>query len=225
MNNSFYPRHSKLVNSLPTRLKTFYDNLSHLSVVILIAANLVPLYGVLFRGWQIFPLLFLYWFENVIIGMFNALKMLLCKSDNHKSAKIAAALFFCIHYGLFTLVHGIFIFVVFGGEVEVQSLWNEGFGWAMLDLFVSHGISFAFNYIKGGEYKRTSLNKLMQEPYDRVVILHLTIIGGGFLMTVLQSPVAGLIMLVLIKIVIDLRAHVSQHFRNNPEEIVIVAKS
>jgi hypothetical protein len=213
-----------LIKSLPARLKTIYADLSHLSVVILIAANLAPLYGVLFWGWQVFPLLFLYWFENVIIGMFNILKMLMWKSDNHKSAKIAAASFFCIHYGLFTLGHGIFIFVAFGGLDEVQQLWSTGIGWAVLDLFLSHSISFAFNYLKGGEYKRTNLNKLMQEPYGRVVILHLTIIGGGFLMTVLESPLAGLIMLVLIKIVIDFRAHVSQHFRNKPEDIVIGAK-
>ena len=64
----------------------------------------------------------------------------------------------------------------------------------------------------------------MQESYGRVVIVQLTIIDGDFLMTVLQSPLAGLIMLVLIKIVIDFRAHVSQHFRNKPEEIVIGAK-
>jgi len=158
--------------------------------------------------------------------MFNVLKMTTCKPDDPKtgSAKIGAILFFCVHYGLFTLVHGIFIFVMFGGMDEVQALWVRGVGWAVIDLFFSHGISFAVNYVKGGEYKKTSLNKLMQEPYGRVVIMHLTIIGGGLLMTVLQSPVAGLIMLVLIKIILDLRAHVSQHFRNKPEEIVIATK-
>ncbi len=215
------------MESLSARLKTIYADLSHLSVVILIAANLVPLYGVLFMGWRVFPLLFLYWFENVIIGIFNVLKMLTCQPGDPETriTKIAVIPFFCVHYGLFTLVHGIFIFALFGGDAGVQALWSEGVGWAVLDLFVSHGISFAVNYIKGGEYKRTSLNKLMQEPYGRVVIMHLTIIGGGFLMTVLQSPVAGLIMLVLIKIVLDLRAHVSQHFRNKPEEIVIASKS
>jgi hypothetical protein len=189
----------------------------------LIAANLAPLYGVLFLGWQVFPLLFLYWFENVIIGMFNLIKMATCKPKDPqtKKARIGAMLFFCIHYGLFTFVHGIFIFVVFGSEAEVLSLWNMGVGWVALDLFLSHGISFAFNYVKGREFERTTLNKLMEEPYGRVVIMHLTIIGGGFLMAVLQSPVAGLIVLVLIKIVIDIRTHVKQHFRNQPEEIVL----
>jgi 4-hydroxybenzoyl-CoA reductase subunit beta len=42
----------------------------------LIAANLVPLAGVFLFGWEVFPLLLLFWFENVIIGFFNALKML-----------------------------------------------------------------------------------------------------------------------------------------------------
>ena len=201
------------------RLKTIYADLSHLSVIVLIAANLVPLYGVLFLGWQVFPLLFLYWFENVIIGIFNLLKMATCKQS--KAARIGAMIFFCIHYGMFTIAHGIFMFVVFGSEVDVLSLWNKGIGWAALDLFVSHGISFAFNYLRGGEYKRTTLNKLMQDPYGRVIVMHLTIIGGGILMTFLQSPIAGLTMLVLIKIVIDIGAHVKQHFRNPPEEIVI----
>ena len=109
------------MENLPARLKSVYADLSHFSVVILIAANLAPLYGVLFLGWQVFPLLFLYWFENVIIGLFNLLKMVACKPRDRlsKKARIGAMLFFCIHYGLFTFVHGIFVFVVFGSETEV----------------------------------------------------------------------------------------------------------
>jgi hypothetical protein len=38
------------------------------SVWALIAANLVPLGGVLFAGWSAFEVVFLYWLENLIIG-------------------------------------------------------------------------------------------------------------------------------------------------------------
>jgi hypothetical protein len=31
-----------------------------------VAANLVPLYGVVFLRWDVFPLVFLYWLENVM---------------------------------------------------------------------------------------------------------------------------------------------------------------
>ena len=45
------------------------------SVIFLIVANLVPLYGVFFLHWQVFPILLLFWMENVMVGLFNALKM------------------------------------------------------------------------------------------------------------------------------------------------------
>ena len=47
------------------------------SVIMLVLANLIPLGGVLFFGWQVFPIMFLFWFENVVVGVFHALKMLL----------------------------------------------------------------------------------------------------------------------------------------------------
>lgn len=47
----------------------------------------------------------------------------------------------------------------------------------------------------------------MQQPYGRVMVLHLTILGGAFLMAALHSPVVGLLLLVVLKIVLDLRGH------------------
>jgi hypothetical protein len=47
----------------------------------LIAANLIPLVGVLAWDWSIFNVVMLYWFENVIIGGINVLKMITCNPD------------------------------------------------------------------------------------------------------------------------------------------------
>ncbi|MGA9779521.1 MAG: DUF6498-containing protein [Verrucomicrobiia bacterium] len=41
------------------------------AVIALVLANLVPVAGVFLFGWEIFPLMFLFWSENVIIGVFN----------------------------------------------------------------------------------------------------------------------------------------------------------
>src|SRR4051794_13280890 len=46
------------------------------SVIALVLANLVPVFGVLVLHWEVFPLMFLFWSENVIVGVFNVLKML-----------------------------------------------------------------------------------------------------------------------------------------------------
>ena len=38
------------------------------SVIMVVVANLVPLYGLFSFQWQIFPILLLFWIENVLVG-------------------------------------------------------------------------------------------------------------------------------------------------------------
>ncbi len=83
-------------------------------------------------------------------------------------------------------------------------------GWAVLGLAISHGISFASNYIRNGEYKRANLMQLMMQPYGRIIVLHITILGGGFLMMMLHSPTIGLLLLVALKIALDLGGHLAE---------------
>src|SRR4029078_1121143 len=51
------------------------------SAYVLIAANALPLFGVLFLGWDTFSIVALYWSENVIIGAINVLKMITSAPD------------------------------------------------------------------------------------------------------------------------------------------------
>ena len=44
---------------------------------------------------------------------------------------------------------------------------------------------------------------LMVAPYRRIVVLHLTILAGGFALTALEEPLAGLIILVAVKTASD----------------------
>lgn len=191
------------------------------SVLALIAANLIPLAGVFMFGWEVFPLLLLFWFENVIIGCFNALKMLFAAPDQKLqwAAKLFIVPFFCFHYGMFTFVHGIFVVALFGGGMKrgfpspatfLNEMLEQKLVWAVLGLFVSHGISFAHNYLIGGEFRRAGVQTLMTQPYGRIVVLHLTILLGGFLMIALKSPTFGLALLVVLKILLDLRAHLTE---------------
>jgi hypothetical protein len=206
------------------RLKIDSTDFKKVSVIILILTNLVPIYGVLFMDWQVFPIMFLFWIENLIIGVSNVFKMVLSSPGNAGQwvAKAFMIPFFCVHYGIFTLVHGIFILVMFGGFIEQGDpalslsdifgiLVNLQLGWAVLALIISHTVSFVVNYIGNGEYKKSSLAQLMQQPYGRVVILHVTILFGGFLVTLLGSPVIGLILLIVLKTFIDIKTHLKQH--------------
>src|SRR5882672_10492559 len=92
------------------------------SVIALVAANLVPLVGVFVFHWEVFPLLFLFWMENVVVGVSNVLKMLFAAPSDpvRWAAKLFIIPFFCVHYGGFALVHGVFVIAFFGGGPKDQ---------------------------------------------------------------------------------------------------------
>ena len=145
--------------------------------------------------------------------------------------------FFIVHYGGFTGVHGFFVLAIFSkgeqgpqmmsGEswpcvfVFVQMLFNvvrhimltipPSVRLVVLLLFVSHGISFVYNYLIKGEYAHARLNKLMGQPYARIVVMHITILGGGFGLMILGSPVALLLVLVVLKTIVDVKMHLWEH--------------
>jgi len=54
-----------------------YDR-HRLTSLALVFSNVIPLIGVLFFGWLIFDVVLLYWIENVIIGVFNLIKIICC---------------------------------------------------------------------------------------------------------------------------------------------------
>ncbi len=78
----------------------------------LLAANTVPLIGVLFFDWDAGIILIAYWGENLVVGFYNQLKIL-C-SPGHGPGEILGKLFmmafFLVHYGGFCAVHGLFVF-------------------------------------------------------------------------------------------------------------------
>ncbi len=199
------------------------------SGVILVLANLIPLGGVLLLAWEVFPVVLLYWLENVIVGVYNVARLIWARPNDvgRWVAKLFMIPFFTFHYGMFTLVHGVFVFAIFGGDLSggefisvtvIRAALSEyGIVYAALALFASHGFSFFWNYIRMGEYRRVELQKLMQQPYSRVVVLHLTIIGGGFLVMAVGSPTLGLLLLVVLKTGVDWRAHLKERKKLGPE--------
>ena len=192
------------------------------TAVVLIAANLVPLVGVLFFGWSIFATLLLFWVENVIVGGFNILRMVAATPDNPLAwvSKAFMIPFFTFHYGMFVMVHGIFVLQLFGGihtrgfptaTVFWDAVQGAGIAPAAWGLALSHAVSFGFNYIGAGQYRTASLPMLMTRPYGRVAVLHVVIIFGGFLVMALGSPTLPLALLVVLKMALDLRGHLREH--------------
>ena len=183
------------------------------SMLALVAANLVPLAGALFFGWKLDGLIVLYWAESAVVGFYTLLKMAVVG----KWLAFPAGLFFTGHFGAFMAIHFLFIYEMFEtgvnawgpepGAVETlvrifTPLWP-----ALLVLFLSHGLSFGLNFIGRCEYKGVTISSLMAAPYRRVVLMQFTLIVGGWLVMELNSPVAALALLVVLKVAADLYAH------------------
>jgi hypothetical protein len=213
-------------------------------VIALLLGNLIPLVALYFFHWDVFSLLFLFWLENVIIGIVNVLKIIFAGTGASNglssqarliffAAKLFLIPFFCIHYGLFTLVHGVFIIGLFDKGVHhgfgisfpliLQVIRDNHLQWPFAGLVVSHLISFFWDFLWRGEFRQANPLELMKQPYSRVVVMQLTIIIGGFLMMALHSPEAGLVFLVILKTGIDLHGYQAERERISkvPERIDI----
>jgi hypothetical protein len=184
------------------------------SLLALTVANLWPLLGVAFFRWTVFSVVLLFWLENVIVGVFNLARMWMAQGGSSQGGKFAIMPFFAVHYGMFTLVHGIFVFALFGGGSVgsiTAGLRDSHVGAAALALAASHGVSYVVNYLGAGEFRTATLDGLMAQPYGRVVVLHVVIIFGGFAIAAMGAPTAPLALLVVLKVGLDVVAHVREH--------------
>lgn len=207
---------------------------SRFALVALLLANLVPLAGVAFAGWRTYDVMLVYWLENGVIGAFTLLRM--ATAGREPWSTVVLGPFFVVHYGLFWVVHGVFVVALFGpggglaggssaGPASSASgaplalpivgdvPWVAGAGWAVLGLIVSHGVSYLENWWRAGERREATPSELMSGAYGRVVVLHVALILGGFAVTALRAPLVALVALVALKIGLDVSAHLREHAR------------
>ena len=80
---------------------------SALSAAVLVLANLYPLFGLVVLGWEVFPLVFLFWCEGAIIGFYTLAKLVVVTPQDGSSwgQKFIALPFFGTHYGGFLAFH------------------------------------------------------------------------------------------------------------------------
>ena len=109
-------------------MKDTRNILSRPPLISLLAANAVPLLGVLFLNWDAFNIVLLYWAENLAVGFYNVLKIALLKVKEPKEhlGKLFMIPFFMVHFGGFTGIHGVFVLTVFGksdGDFMNRTSW------------------------------------------------------------------------------------------------------
>ncbi|MEQ1753686.1 MAG: DUF6498-containing protein [Micropepsaceae bacterium] len=192
----------------------------------ILLANAVPVAGVLFFGWQAFALLIFYWIENVILGVFNVLKVAVSgftKAGNVKLLTLFLIPFFCIHYGIFCYVHGMFLIAVLtiagaihdGSVITPESfdllprVWHAlrsdaDLSFSVVVLVVVQLFSFAVMWLGMEKWRDTNPMKQMLEPYGRIVILHLTIFIACIPVIAIGQAQIGVLVLALMKCGLEL---------------------
>jgi len=197
----------------------------------LVLANAVPMVGVVGFGWDLHSLLVVYWLESGVIGAATVAKIRRAEGGDSSDglpliqfngqpidsfvgrANWLIAAFFVFHYGVFWIVHGVFVlaFPIVFPSLDPAS--PAIVAVAAVGLAAYHVVSYYANYVAGGEYERSGPVTLMFEPYRRVFVLHLTVVLGGFAIAPFGAPVGALVVMVLAKTVLDLRGHWREHER------------
>jgi hypothetical protein len=167
--------------------------------------------------------------ENLVIGAFNILRVLVLQPDQSEAAsrglelgggallagKAMFAAFFLVHYGGFCFVHGEFLVSMFPGTRHAGGLFaavgavlhEKGMVLAVLAIVASRGYSFVRNYLGRREFEGADLKEMMFRPYKRIFVTHIFIIAGGLMLQAMKLPVAALVVFIAIKIGADAYYH------------------
>lgn len=185
-----------------------------------LAIDLIPIYAVLMFGWGAAPLVFLYWLENLVIGLVT-LARIIASGLGSGAGGIGAILimvpFFTVHYGLFCFGHGMFLSALSMGSMNALESGNVFVGYGDL---IRHALSsglymptfilliigfniflFAIDFIGKGEFLHSDPTKEMFAPYGRIVVLHVALFVGMFALISFGEPMLGVLALIMLRVV------------------------
>jgi hypothetical protein len=187
----------------------------------ILATNVATLIAALIQGWGMIQLLWPFWGQSVIIGLYALLRI-------RKAAgwDLRYPLFFLVHYGGFHFGYLVFL-VALTSSADAQGMVpvnNTGTGEAMqlyagtytpLDGIIYLGLIVGFwlthrashrRYLDLDLASRPSAQKLMSVPYLRILPMHLTLLLGVFL----GGP-GTVIFFMMLKTAADLLMHRIEH--------------
>jgi hypothetical protein len=202
----------------------------------LIAANLVPLVGVLFLGWNGKGIIVVYILETIIIGILNALKMLVVYLLNGTKSEAPSAPnsvsgwgiipFFLFHYNFFIFVQSVLFFAFssmwgpsngpepFNIIANFRLYINDNTLLALGSLLAANLAYFINDFILSGAYQKETLGGLMFQPYKRIFLQQFLVIFGGFIFMLTGGISIVMGLFVALKIIAD---YLTANYNNNPK--------
>lgn len=205
----------------------------------LVGANVLPLLGALLLGWDLGTIMALFWAENLVVGVYAILRIALVArwfglflvpffTFHYGIFTLGHGVFvFALFVGEATFVRTL------GTVVPAVVALFLSHGASFVTNFLRGGERDRMRAAVGTIKMRKTgpgswegdvpadlppesarglldVGKLMSAPYRRVVVMHVTIIAGGFLLAAFGSTAPALALLVVLKTGIDLRAHLQE---------------
>lgn len=187
----------------------------------------LPIIGIVFFDWDWRSVIILYWLENITVGARTVIAMirsprvqdpgrtaLTFNGSSRPAGKVGLIAFFMVHYGIFTVVHGVFVFLLAFGAFRMFGAFGmsapSGSG-AEIDVggvLLVWAVGSLVQIVAGFFTPRAELpavGALFMSPYRRIIVLHLTILGGAWLIGNFGWPPIAAILLVALHFVLDLR--------------------
>jgi hypothetical protein len=196
-----------------------------ISTLSLIFSNLLVIFFAVVDDLSANDILWIYWSQSVIIGIFNFIKMITLKNFSTEGFKqgnkqmlptrataVSSAIFFLFHYGFFHVIYAVFLgtFATISHTSTSDSDSKFIFISAAI-FFVNYLIEFIYTN-KEDELDLPNIGRIMFAPYARIIPMHLTIIFGGFIAAAgsffsANTNLAVITLFIGIKTVVDLITH------------------
>ncbi|HKX12762.1 MAG TPA: DUF6498-containing protein [bacterium] len=166
----------------------------------------LPLIGILFFGWSIADIYFLFFMEVLFLGAFTGLKILVSINNGSLLERFGQILFFSFLYVfIFLLLFGLIGYFFDYSKPQAQLTLQSGAVYALLG---SYGVDFAYSFLWKGEYKRRDIGSQLEDEaaYRMLGLLFamlVILVPLGTLMRSGNSNIALGIAIVLAKNLVD----------------------
>jgi hypothetical protein len=194
------------------------------STLALLVSNVIVVAFAINEQWNLVTLLWIYWAQSVIIGVFTVFKILdltRFSTDGFyindqpvaptERTKRFTAHFFALHYGIFHLMYFGFLagytFFGFGTAPPLGTAAASAFFilTSVALFFANHLYSYLHNREQERKLKR-NIGSMMFLPYARIIPMQLSLVLGA----ILVDQVA-LILFLALKTIADVIMHVAEH--------------
>ena len=165
-----------------------------------------------------YTVLFGYFLETIIIGIFNCFKIYKCyQHDKDSKGLLFHILFFCFHYGFFIAVQSIFLFGIFGlsNTADFKEPFHlitnfklvlqlEGIDIVIYLMIFTQLVKYLIDFVLPKKYFEFKVKDVFFKPYLRIVIQQFVVILGSFFIVLSSAPIIAAVLLIVIRFFLDL---------------------